>query len=276
MFKKIIAILMVSAVIFTSFATGAFAAIYKYGDVNLDKKINSSDALYILQISTGLKTPNGMQKALADVSNDGKINSNDALTVLMYATGLLKEFKKTDKNTLKVTKVDPIVNSETYTISFSTSADGMTIDCTLSSNGKDNIISASYLGFELRFLQKDGKSYLLIPLKKAYCEADVPENIEIIRVMMFEILKTDGVYSATTQEKVGLKTYTCETFYTAANNTSKYYFTGNSLKSLSLTDANGESQIFNFSEFKASADDSIYSIPSDYKKDDALKDLVKK
>lgn len=273
MFKKVIAVLMVSAIIFASFATGAFAALYNYGDVTLDKKVNASDALLVLQIATGIKKPNDMQKALADVTADGKINSNDALSILMYATGQLKEFKKTDKNTLKATKVDPVISSKAYTIGVTMTEGTDKINCTFSSNGTDSVISAIYIGFEIRFLKMGGKSYIVVPLSKSYCEMDTPELIEGLRNIIFETMKIDTVYDKTTSEKVGLRTYTCETFYSAANASIQYYFFSNELKNLKLTDAKGNVQDFEFTQMKASADISMLNIPSHYKYDESLKNM---
>ncbi len=65
----------------------------KIGDINADGKINSADALLVLQSSTGIITLTDTQKLLADVNEDGKINSTDALLILQYATGKITSFK---------------------------------------------------------------------------------------------------------------------------------------------------------------------------------------
>lgn len=64
------------------------------GDVNSDGKINSSDALTVLQHATGIKTIEYKQINIADVSSDGKVNSSDALMLLQYATGIIDFFNK--------------------------------------------------------------------------------------------------------------------------------------------------------------------------------------
>ena len=61
----------------------------KVGDVNHDGKINSVDALLILQHSVGLITLYGNDLACADVNKDKAINSSDALRILQYATGVI-------------------------------------------------------------------------------------------------------------------------------------------------------------------------------------------
>lgn len=74
-----------------SFSYGAKPS-YKLGDVNEDGKINSSDALLILQSAVGKITLSATQTLAADVNKDGKINSSDALKVLQYAVGKITSF----------------------------------------------------------------------------------------------------------------------------------------------------------------------------------------
>ena len=63
------------------------------GDVNLDQKINSTDALQALYISTGrLQTPAELQRLAADVNQDGSANSSDALKILYFSTGRITNF----------------------------------------------------------------------------------------------------------------------------------------------------------------------------------------
>lgn len=62
------------------------------GDVNTDGKINSNDALVVLQYSVGSVNLSSEQKKLADVNKDNKINSNDALKILQYSVGSISKF----------------------------------------------------------------------------------------------------------------------------------------------------------------------------------------
>lgn len=62
---------------------------YYAGDANTDKKVNSNDALIVLQYATGVVKLGAEQKALADLNADNKINSGDALKILQLATGLI-------------------------------------------------------------------------------------------------------------------------------------------------------------------------------------------
>ncbi len=57
------------------------------GDVNGDYKINSQDALLVLQHSVSLRSLTADQKQFADMNNDKKYNSSDALAILQKAVG---------------------------------------------------------------------------------------------------------------------------------------------------------------------------------------------
>lgn len=58
------------------------------GDVNADTKINSLDALLVLQHSVGSVTLTAAQISVADMNNDTKINSLDALAILQKSVGI--------------------------------------------------------------------------------------------------------------------------------------------------------------------------------------------
>ena len=57
------------------------------GDINADEKINSADALLVLQKSVDSIQLNADEAKAADISGDGKINSADALIILQISTG---------------------------------------------------------------------------------------------------------------------------------------------------------------------------------------------
>lgn len=60
------------------------------GDVNNDKKLNSTDALMILQHVVEMKTQTGDALKRCDTDFDSKVGSSDALAVLQIATGLMR------------------------------------------------------------------------------------------------------------------------------------------------------------------------------------------
>lgn len=58
------------------------------GDVDNNKKINSSDALLMLQHITSLKTLSADAQKKGDINGDNSMNATDALIVLQLSTGL--------------------------------------------------------------------------------------------------------------------------------------------------------------------------------------------
>lgn len=62
------------------------------GDVTLDGRIDSSDALSILQHSVGQINLKGELFERADVNRDGRVDSSDALSILQYSIGKISHF----------------------------------------------------------------------------------------------------------------------------------------------------------------------------------------
>jgi len=62
------------------------------GDVDGDGKINSSDALLVLQHTVGTTTLTGKALVSADVTKDTMVNSSDALMILQYTVGKINKF----------------------------------------------------------------------------------------------------------------------------------------------------------------------------------------
>ncbi len=58
------------------------------GDVNFDGKVNSTDALLVLQHVVGTKLIGYQNMHIADMSGDGQINSFDALQILRKSVAL--------------------------------------------------------------------------------------------------------------------------------------------------------------------------------------------
>jgi len=80
---------MVTTIILASTFFSAFA--FSGGDVNLDGKVNSNDALMVLKYTVGQKV--SINKNYADLNADKKINSSDALAILKTCVGLNKTSK---------------------------------------------------------------------------------------------------------------------------------------------------------------------------------------
>ena len=73
------------------------AGLWKYGDVDRDGKIDSTDARMVLQTEVKLITPNAGQSAAAEVAGDTKIDSTDARLVLQFEVKLITRFPIQDK-----------------------------------------------------------------------------------------------------------------------------------------------------------------------------------
>ena len=67
---------------------GAFV----YGDVNRDGKVNTADAVLVLQRAAGLIDDTALDTAAADVNGDDKLNTADAVLILQKAAGLIERF----------------------------------------------------------------------------------------------------------------------------------------------------------------------------------------
>jgi len=63
-----------------------------YGDVNGDGKVNSTDAVLVLQYEAGILGDVEFDETAADVNNDGKVNSTDSVLILQFEAKLITEF----------------------------------------------------------------------------------------------------------------------------------------------------------------------------------------
>ena len=57
------------------------------GDVNGDGRVNATDARWVLQTSSGMRTLTAEQRICADVNGDGRVNATDARWILQAASG---------------------------------------------------------------------------------------------------------------------------------------------------------------------------------------------
>ncbi len=76
---------------FAMFAVSSSAA-NSLGDANSDATINSFDALIIVRYCTGQETLTADEKKAADVDGNKKINATDALYILHFAVGKISQF----------------------------------------------------------------------------------------------------------------------------------------------------------------------------------------
>ena len=59
---------------------------WSYGDTTLDGRVDTTDALFVLQNCVGIRVFNAKQKLLGDVDENGSITSFDALKILQAVT----------------------------------------------------------------------------------------------------------------------------------------------------------------------------------------------
>ena len=90
--KRLISAVL-SVIIAGSCAAAGYAANVKYGDLNSDGTINSTDALIVLTATVGSRKLTADETKRGDVDGNGVINSSDALDILLYSVGSLKKFK---------------------------------------------------------------------------------------------------------------------------------------------------------------------------------------
>ena len=64
----------------------------RYGNVDDDKNVNASDALFILQHSVGKTVINEKRRLYADVDGNGEVSAVDALLVLQYSVQKITKF----------------------------------------------------------------------------------------------------------------------------------------------------------------------------------------
>jgi hypothetical protein len=78
----------------TQLTTGTITVVQTYtlGDVNNDGKINSTDAILVLQHAAKIITLTDAKIIAADINGDGKVNSTDAIKILQYAAKIITHF----------------------------------------------------------------------------------------------------------------------------------------------------------------------------------------
>ena len=88
--KKIIFTLVIT-MLAALFVINASAATYKKGDINMDGKVNASDARLVLRVGASLDTISETQKLICDMNDDGRINAADARIVLRISAKIEPE-----------------------------------------------------------------------------------------------------------------------------------------------------------------------------------------
>lgn len=74
------------------FTVGDVTPTVKYGDVNNDTLVTSSDAMIVSMAEVQKVTLNDTQKIAADISGDSLVTSTDAMGIAMYEVGRITSF----------------------------------------------------------------------------------------------------------------------------------------------------------------------------------------
>ncbi len=284
MFKKILAVVLALVMALSVLAMNASAVTdVDYGDMNSDGNINASDALSVLQMSTGIVEASDYQLAIGDINADGKTNSSDALLILQLSTGLITSFNKSYDSTLKATVVDPVFANKAFTFSMAMSDKSVgDFDMIFSTDGKAKVIATvilfqGILPVEVRMLNKDNKNYQILDEINAlgkpvegtgvYCEID--ENIGKMFDDYVKVFTADVIYGSTAKVKEGGKEYIYETYYNEAGAKFEYGFLNGTLEVLTVSN-NGSSQTFDITNIEKGADTTRLVIPSNYTYDKNL------
>lgn len=257
---------VIAVIVIGSFAVCAQAR--SLGDVDSNGQVNSSDALTILKYAVGMI--DDANKKLADVDLNGTVNSSDALIVLKTAVGMYDEIKDIEKPVCMSSIIEPVVKTGNYSMkmgSIAYNSEEVVV------KGKDaaDIIETKW--FKEIALFKDGKSYYILPEHKIYSEVPEVTNISDNVNSYF----TNLTFVGTTIGTIKQKTYRCEVFTNSSENICKFYFNGNILEYITVTDKTGTSSILaaQVLSFSGETDNSVFSFDGYKKMDiDAFEDYM--
>ena len=90
--KKLIAALLAATLTVSSTAVAFAGTAPKRGDVNLDGKVDVTDATLVQMSAAELIELTADQQKAADVTGDNKIDVTDATLIQMYAAELIDKF----------------------------------------------------------------------------------------------------------------------------------------------------------------------------------------
>ena len=164
--KRIISLLLAAVFVFSVCITAQAA---QRGDVNGDGKVNSSDALLVLQYSVGATKK--IDKTAADLNSDGNINSSDALTILQISVGIISDAKykatftltaKIDGKTYTSADTIPVKAGQTVAVTLSLSNNYYTGPTSAQIYYNKNIFSSApsaQFNTSGRLYQSAGKTY---------------------------------------------------------------------------------------------------------------------
>ncbi len=255
--KRIISAVL-AVIVICSFAVCAQAR--TLGDVDCDGQVNSVDALMILKYAVGMIYDSNIK--YADVDLNGTVNSNDALIVLRFAAGMYEKIENADEPACMDSILAPIIATGNYTIKMGSAfynSDTIVI------TGDNAAEIADTRWYKEIAMYKDGKNYYVLPEHKIYAEVPITDNIAENIKKYFTNLTFTGTMLGTVKQK----TYRCEVFRNSSENICKFYFDGDRLEYLTITDSTGTSSLLaaQIMSFSGEIDENIFSF-SGYEKTD--------
>lgn len=143
---------------------------------------------------------------------------------------------------------------------------------TLAMRGEDIYMDVDATSGHLTIMYKDNTTYVVSHADKMYMTEEGKNEEIFAEEDMFAFSKEDLQYIETAKyetgkEEVNGTEYDYEEYKDEeAGTTERYYFSGEDLKYIKTTDANGQEEIMKVVKLSSDVEDSIFNLPADYQK----------
>lgn len=143
---------------------------------------------------------------------------------------------------------------------------------TLAMRGEDIYMDVNATSGHLTIMYKDNTTYVVSHEDKMYMTAEGKNEEIFAEEDMFAFSKEDLQYIETAKydtgkEEVNGTEYEYEEYKDEeAGTIEKYYFSGEDLKYIKTTDANGQEEIMKVIKLSSDVEDNVFDLPTDYQK----------
>lgn len=143
---------------------------------------------------------------------------------------------------------------------------------TLAMRGEDIYMDVDATSGHLTIMYKDNTTYVVSHADKMYMTLEGKDEEVFEEDDMFAFSKGDLQYMETAKYNKGKEAvdgteYDYEEYKDEeAGTTERYYFSGEDLKYIKTTDANGQEEIMKVVKLSSDVEDSIFNLPTDYQK----------
>lgn len=145
---------------------------------------------------------------------------------------------------------------------------------TLAMRGEDIYMDVDATSGHLTIMYKDNTTYVVSHADKMYMTEEGKNEEIFAEEDMFAFSKEDLQYIETAKyetgkEEVNGTEYDYEEYKdeeAGTGTTERYYFSGEDLKYIKTTDANGQEEIMKVVKLSSDVEDSIFNLPTDYQK----------